>query len=488
MGRVKVLSMLKQLIKFAQQHWLIVCIVIVATWLRTAELSTHAIFFGDAGRDLLVAANSVETGTLPLLGIPSSLPRFHQGPLTIWLEMLVFLMFGYNLWPYSLVFAMVSLAAVIGIYELATVYSSRRHGQIAALLLAASPLAVAHGRMVYHTNPIPLATVLYLWSLLRLDQMKPRSVFWAVLAWCFLFQFELAVVPVVMMIPYLIWRQGQRLNRRIFLEALVGFLVGLVPQIIHDLTHGFTQLGGFGIWIGYRLVSAFSIFGEHAVSPSTIGQTLTQFKLYGLRIVSLDQPVVGVIFAVVISWSLVLAWSHWKLKKLSPLMEVTWLSTLLLSLGFAIHSSPSEAYFPIFCVLVPLLVGFPLAAVSEKFQLFVWLGLGVWAVLMIVSISRNGWFVGQSGGFSYGPGVHEQRSIVNLVRYLTENDFRFTNTQASGQIPAHFDNLRWMAKEVGVDESPNGIPVYVEPKDSELTSYPTARKIEFKTLDVYTYE
>ena len=46
---------------------------------------------------------------------------------------------------------------------------------VAASLLAALPLAVAHSRMPYHITPIPVMLVLYLWSLMRIVQNTPHS-------------------------------------------------------------------------------------------------------------------------------------------------------------------------------------------------------------------------------------------------------------------------------------------------------------------------
>ena len=75
---------------FLWQHWFAIIIVILGTLVRVYDLPNRAILFPDAGRDLLVAAQAVKENTLPLLGIPSSVPRFKQGPLTIWLQMGIF--------------------------------------------------------------------------------------------------------------------------------------------------------------------------------------------------------------------------------------------------------------------------------------------------------------------------------------------------------------------------------------------------------------
>lgn len=473
---------------FFRQHWLIVVVIALATWLRVFDLQTKAIFFGDAGRDLLVASQSITDRQLPLLGIPSSVPRFRQGPLTIWLEMLLFIGAGYQLLPYSLVFALLSIMAVIGLYELTTVYLSRKQGIVAAALLAASPLAVAHGRMVYHITPIPLMLLIFFWSLLRLWHHKPYSWFWASFSWCLLFQFELAVLPLVLLIPYCLWRQRQPLTKTGVAQLAAGFLIGLLPQIVYDLTHQFAQLGGFVVWVAYRIASAVSIVGEHAVGPSSLSTTLHQFTVYGTRIVSVDQPLVAVLAIFVLALSAWFSWRLWRQRRLPVLMELAWIGTGLLVAAFSIHSSPSEAYFPVFLILVPLLISYGLCQLTQPWQRLSFVGVAAWCGLMVVSINQHQWFLGSQTSFSYGPSVAEQRQVVEAARHLSHDDFQFTTMQSAGAFPSYFDNLRWLSLEVGVRENPNGSLIFVEPKDSVLTNYPTATKVTFPTQDVYVYE
>src|SRR5690606_6371424 len=146
---------LKAALNLIKEYWLLVVIVVAASWLRTWQLETQGILFGDAGKDLLTAYQAVTDGKWPLLGIESSVPRFRQGPLTLWLEMLLIKISVITTLLISLVFAGLGIAAVIMLYEWAALYLTPKVGVIATALLAFSPLAVAHSRVPYHTTPIP---------------------------------------------------------------------------------------------------------------------------------------------------------------------------------------------------------------------------------------------------------------------------------------------------------------------------------------------
>ncbi|HCC84719.1 MAG TPA: hypothetical protein DEP87_03485, partial [Candidatus Pacebacteria bacterium] len=98
-----------------RQHGLAILLISLGTWLRFYQLPAKGILFGDSGHDLLLAAESVEQRQLPLLGIASSVPRFHQGPLTIWLNMVIYSLVGYRPGPYYWVFALLGCMAMIGV-------------------------------------------------------------------------------------------------------------------------------------------------------------------------------------------------------------------------------------------------------------------------------------------------------------------------------------------------------------------------------------
>ncbi len=471
--------------KLLIENWLIVAVIVLATFLRTSQLDTHAILFGDAAHDLMQAAQSVRTGQVPLLGIASSVPRFKQGPLTVWLEMFVYLIAGHRMLVYSLVFALISLAAVIAIYEFATIHVSKKVGLLSALLVATSPLAVAHGRVVYHITPIPLMMVVYWFSLVRLWQKQSMGIFWAVLAWAGLFQFELALLPAFFIIPYILWRTKQRFERSWIAQGGAAIVIGLLPQLIYDFQHGFKQLGGFAVWVGYRIVSATGLVGEHTLSPSRFGQTLSLLWLYGGRIVSTDVTLVKLLMLGLLLVAVGLIFKTWRKKKLPPAVEIVAMVSLLLLGGFVIHSAPSEAYFPPFIVCLPLIVAYGTTLVRKPFQLGIIGLLVAGALFNTVQIVRHSFFVSNSQAFSYGPSVMEQREAIRLMKQASDGPYQLATTNEGGKYPSYFDNFRWLAQEQGTTERNNGRLFYIESKDSELVTYPGMKRVMLPSIDIY---
>ncbi len=487
----------KNILSLIWENKEIIFIVILATMLRTWNLNTHMIFFGDAARDLFVAANSVKNHQLPLLGIPSSVPRFHQGPLTIWMEMVVYVVFGRNLLGFGMFFAVLSVLAVIFLYELLVVFVDRKTALISAFLLSVFPLAVANGRTPYHTTPIPLFLVGYFFGLMQLWQNKKWGVFWAVLSFCLLFQFELATLPFILLIFYVFYRQKKfhvKHIKSVALQTVTAVIVGLWPQILYDLTHRFTHLGGFAIWVGYRIVSFFGFKHDHVFSISQFSQVLASFQTYLTRTWSGENSVVSFIcLCICISATGMILRQLYQHQKVSPVIELATLGLLIQSAAYLVHGGPSEAYFPPFFILTAIVMGYGL---RQLWNLRKWMppvvlgGLAIYGIFTTAQILQHHFFVDVRFPFNYGYGVSEQRQVVTTILEKTHENVSLKTLEPAGKFPTYFDNLRWFMAEKDIQENSNqGEPVFVEQKTAE--SFPKIvnyRKIPFPSVDLYFFE
>ncbi len=471
--------------EIATQKWLIF-IVACATLLRVWQLNTHLIFFGDAAHDIFVAKNAIASHTLPLLGIQSSVPRFRQGPLAIWFEMIGLFVSNNNLTFVGYLFALLSVGAILVTYELVTVNYSQRAALFTTVVLAFSPLAVANARTPYHTTPIPLFVGLYLWCVMLLYHKKKHALFWSALTFCFMFQFELALTPLVLLIPYVCWR-NDTLKKQRWISVIPAFLLGLAPQIIYDLTHRFAQLGGFTLWILYRIAAFFGYRHDHTFSPTLLRGTFNTFALYFGRIWSAENLWLSLLCAAIFLSSFILIiWLHQHHQKIPILIEVAALSTALLFLADIVLGSASEAYFPPFFVLSAILIGFVAEYVWQFSQIQVILFLVLYAGINTFGIFQHNFFVSTSAPFSYGPSIDEQRQVVRTIAQLSNNQFQFATARDDGKFPSFFDNLRWVAQERGLAENvQHGQIFFIEDKTSALQTYPSITRLIFPTLDVY---
>lgn len=468
---------------FIKRHWLIFAIILIGSFLRLWQIDTHAILFSDAGKDLLVAEHSLQEHKLPLLGIASSVPRFKQGPIAIWIEMISIAIFGINTLAVSIIFALLAIIAIIGLYELVCVSVGRWQAITAALILAVSPLAVAHARVPYHTTPLPLTMVLYLASLLSLEKKKPRHFFLCGLAFSFLFQFELAVAPLLLLLPFTLWYQKIELEKKLVLWGCAGLAAGILPQLIYDVTHNFSQIGVFILWIGHKILEFVSLQGGGSITFASYGQSLLT---HGTRILSTWPILSAPILLAAIVVGIVMAIRQWSQKKLSLLYALAYTASIVLLLSYFVHGSPSEAYFPPFLILVPLILSHLIFSLPKKFRLLSFGLLLILVILNSIQIFQYNFFVSNEKNFYYGPSVEEQRKVLRFISSKSNGHYTLkTFNGYEDEFVNYFDNYRWLAKEMNIAETDkNKKYFYIEHSEN-----PVANKqyfhYKFDTVTVY---
>jgi 4-amino-4-deoxy-L-arabinose transferase-like glycosyltransferase len=398
--------------------------------------------------------------------------------------MIGLLLFGNSLLPLSLLYAAISIAAVIALYETVTLAVNQKTALAASAFLATSPLALAHARMPYHITPIPLAMVLYLWSVYCIHKNKKWSIFWAAFAWGVLFQFELATAPLFLLIIYALWRTDQLRSLKNIPPLALGTVLSLLPQLIYDVTHSFSHLGGFAVWIVYRIAS-FSLGGSHQFSLSQLGVVADSFSLYVGRMWFFDQSMASVL-AVAVSFMILLLISLTLIqhKKPQKYMEYAVVATWILIGAYIVHGSPSEAYMPPFLILLPLVLGYWWQTVSISRQKML---VGAWVLISLINIVKivnSNWFVSSEHPFSYGPGSGEQLEAISIIKARYQ-DFSLTTTDPGGVFPKYLDNYRWwlLANQLSLANQPNKI-VYIDLKPSQLSEYPNTTITTLKTIQL----
>ncbi|MFZ5376902.1 MAG: glycosyltransferase family 39 protein [Patescibacteria group bacterium] len=479
---------MSQIINNIKSHWMIIIIIIIGSYLRFYKLNELAILFGDSGRDILAATSAVEEGSIPLLGIPSSVPRFRQGPLSIWLVMLLNIVFGDNFLIYSLVFAFIGTLAVIALYEYMLNFHGKKAAVLASLMLAFSPLAVAHSRMIYHITPTPLLVVLFLWSLQKAWKGSRKSFFLAGLMASLVFQTELSLFPLVL-IPLIIMFIKKIIKKQIVVSFISGVAVGLTPQIIHDLTHRFAHLGGFSLWLGYRVIAAFAPT-EHQFNQGKIVETLVSYGRYFCRIWSTDNIFISILMFLIFICSVFWLWKKRSILRAKTRIEL--LAFIILTIGYVIHGTPSEAYFPAYFIFLPIIISIGIVLMRLRYQAILITSLVIVSFVNFAEINQFNFFVSNNNSFSYGPSVGEQKEIIEFISSTSNGPFKLKTNDDYGVFPSYFDGYRYLMKQKNLFENENGKVFYVEKRGNRpIFIWSFEEKIARKTfpsIDVYYFQ
>jgi GT2 family glycosyltransferase len=348
--------------------------MILAYILRIINIDKSMPFIGDHGWFYL-SARDMLNGQIPLVGIASSHPWLHQGPLWTYMLACIFRVFGFN--PLNGAYLAISLEifSVLMVYVAGSEMFSKRVGIISAFLYAASPLVVLYSRTPYHTSPIPLFSLFYIFSLYKFIKGNncyfPLSIFFLAI----LYNFELATAILwfllLAILVYGIWKKTtwikQLLNKKIISFSVLGLLIPMLPILIYDFSHKFPQTLGFIVWIGYRILKLFgfpSIHGEVQVAGS--GAMFNFFFHYYQKLIFAPNQIIA--FAILVFSIAVMIVGILNANRKNTLntgfnLLFLW---LIISLGgYFANQTSSGAYLPIFFPAIIMLTAYSFDAVMS---------------------------------------------------------------------------------------------------------------------------
>lgn len=444
-------------------------ILFIAAFLRFYRLPELMPLIGDQGRDLIAARDFVQTKQIPLLGIESSVPRFRQGPIYVWFLAAVMSIAGYSPVVLASAAAFLGLIAVGGTYWLAEKYFDKKTAVLSSLFLAASPLAVAQSRMVFHTNAIPLSSLIFLWSIYSIKSRK--NIFVPILAFTLLFQLELVVAPLFLLIPLSFMIFKYMPTKKDFVYGSLGLIIGLLPQIIYDISHNFAQLGVFLVWIGYRLVSFFGLYPEHTASPGKFLSTSISIFVYLQKYISWGSSTITFLILTIIA---LFTFTTYKTHTKEIKVIVSWLGLMIIS--FLILGNASEAYFPVLFIPLALLFGHVFSNISTNKTTSI-----IVTVLIFCLVFFNGIYTIKHNFFTsprldgnkfgtYGPPLHEQLEIVNFINLRVGDEINLKSVGSGSEFPSVLDNYYYLLwYYYGISKNEFGDKVWIYPKAENIS-------------------
>lgn len=351
-----------------KKNIVLLLILLIGFGIRLYKLPELMPFIGDYGWFYLSARDMIVNGEVPLVGIPSSHPWLHQGPLWTYMLAGAFGILGFDPINGAYLTVILGVFTILLIYIVGSEIFSKRIGLMSALLYATSPLAVVYSRSPYHTSPIPLFTLLYIFSLYKF--IKGNNIFFplAILFLSILYNLELATAILwfilFIVLIYGMWRKTEWLkriiSRKILIFSFLAFLIPMFPIIIYDFSNNFSQTLKFIVWIGYRILKFFGFPSIHEETDVVnLGSMFTfSFQFYQSLIFAVSSVVSLVILIVSFSMLFINAYSlvRRRIKDIGFILLFLWI--LISSVGYFINKTPSEAYLPIFFPALIYLVAY----------------------------------------------------------------------------------------------------------------------------------
>jgi len=238
-----------------KENLLMICILITAACLRLFRIRDYLTFLGDEGRDVLVVYQMLQ-GDITLLGPTASVGGFFLGPMYYYLMTPFLWLFGYDPVGPAVMVALMGVATVWLVYWITSQWFSTRAGIIAASLYAISPLVIAYSRSSWNPNPMPLFTLLFLWSVYQGVRLLVNGVvswkwwigagflFGILIQLHYLALFIAVIAGVYIILSFLLLRTTT-ISRYLVNTAqsigytFGGFLITFAPFILFEIRHGF---------------------------------------------------------------------------------------------------------------------------------------------------------------------------------------------------------------------------------------------------------
>lgn len=453
---------------------LVISILTIGTFLRFYNIGELMPFIGDQGWFYLSARDMVLNGQIPLVGIPSSHPWLHQGPLWTYMLAGVFWLFGFNPLNGAYLTIFLGILSVLLVYIVGSEMFSRRIGIISAILYATSPLVILHSRTPYHTSPIPLFTLLFIFCLFK--WIKGNNIFFSLsvffLAVLYNFELSTAILWFILFIIliYGIWKKTKWIKKifswRILIYSVAAFIIPMIPILIYDFSNNFSQTLKFIAWIGYKILKFFGFPSIHGEIESINFDSMITFSFHFFRyLIFVGSDIVSLII-LILSFG-ILAFNVYglfqkKVQNIGLILLVLWI--LISLIGYFINKTPSEAYLPIFFPALIYLVAFSFDKIMNIKTFF------IPTVLLIILISFINSYIAFSSNYLATDGSNFARKVSiasEIVKKTQGRDYNIVGIGNGSQFESFTMNYEYLTWWLGHSPTKSSIKLKFTIQENE---------------------
>lgn len=469
---------------FTINNLLLLLLLLASSFLMFYRLGELMMFFGDFGRDYLAARDAILNGELPLVGITSSVTWLHQGPLSVWFIALSLIIARFNPIAPAYLYALFGVITTLLIYKVGEILFNKTTGFFSALFFMTSPLVLINLRIPYHTAPIPLFSVLFLFFLWKfLKEGKYVFMLGLMLGLLLLLELSNAVLFFVLGVLYVLLRP--KVSRKDIFSGVLGLLVGVAPFILYDITHRFTQTVGFALWVINRIRLFFGLTLSGTSTTASVPSALETIWGQIRRMIYPQDEVIVIAVLVIVLWLLFIRRAEYKKVATGLSLCVAWVVISLL--GFAIHAAPGTAYFPLLFVPAALLIGYCFSTLGKK-----WKPLYLFLAILVVSNAsyalNNQFFLdtksfrgSKAKGWDYGLGeaFSERQKVARfIVSDAAGMPLQINRGGFLREFPSSVDNYNYLIWLEGGRESKSAVVIY--------TIYQSKKDVPKKERVIYT--
>ena len=219
--------------------WILLGIIITATFLRFYHIEQLAVFLSDQASDSTKTFGMLR-GQFTLLGPITSVGGFYNGPIVYYLMLPFYWLFKGGMISGTVFQSTLSVLTIPILYLLAKKVFNERVGLISMFLFAISPLMIDYSRAAFNSYPAIFFSTLILYLLFSVhEKFSKLRMFLLGICLGFIFQmhyFTISLLFFSFAFPFL----DKKISRSKFYILLsIGFVIGFSPFLIFEFRHQF---------------------------------------------------------------------------------------------------------------------------------------------------------------------------------------------------------------------------------------------------------
>ena len=234
--------------KFLKENWLIIAILILASFLRLYRISGYMEYLGDQGRDVTIIRDFLQHGNLFFIGPQTSIGNMYLGPFFYYLIAPSLLIANYSPVGPAVFIALLSVATVFLLYFIGQRWFNRSVGLLSAFLFAISPVVIKYSNFIWNPNIMPFFSLLFIYFFFEAFRSKKYHYFlYSSIAFVMVMNSHylgLALLPftglfwLYQLIKFIKSKSNQlKPFLKYTLLTIVIFVLSLTPQILFDVKH-----------------------------------------------------------------------------------------------------------------------------------------------------------------------------------------------------------------------------------------------------------
>lgn len=229
---------------------MLVALLFIAGFFRLYQLDKTTWIGGDEGRDLLVIENIINSKKPLLQGPPTSIVtqigRMYYGPGFYYMVMPLFILLGGHPASGAYLVAILGIGSVVLLYLLLEKLAGNIAAFTGALLYATAPLVISYDRWFWSPNPVPFFILLIMYSFIKI-YLDKKDKYLILIGVAIGLMWQLHYTSLFFLIPLVFWLFYFKIKVKvkIWMYALIGFIIPSSPLLISELRHGLPNVKVF---------------------------------------------------------------------------------------------------------------------------------------------------------------------------------------------------------------------------------------------------